>query len=66
MSQNRKPSVDEEWFATKIDLAKALDNGKVEEVRKFLFELHRDFMHPPRRDGEISGMLFVLEFMKKK
>ena len=57
-------NIAEEWSLMKLDLAKLIHAGKVEPCLKFLQELHRDFEHTPQRQGELIGMLFILEVLK--
>ena len=54
----------EEWLKMKLVVAKALQKGEVEKVHTYLQNLHRDFELSERREGELAGMLFILDIIK--
>ena len=56
-------SWDNEWPRMKVTLAKVIHRGKYTEARDFLQDVFRDFEHPPRREGELVGMLYVLDIL---
>ena len=54
---------EETWAETKILVGRLVGRQKFKEAHDLLNDAHLGFKHPPRREGPIIGMLFILSLL---
>ena len=51
------------WLETKVLVGQLVNHKLYDKARGLLHDCHVGFLHPPKREGEIIGMLLIIDIV---